>query len=95
MTWIESSPGLYQRPLGGVERPMVAVIATKRPAAREPVRIHCFAEFKCPGPPEKAIQAFKDAWRALHLIKSPDIATAFKDDFKQYKCPRPKSFGHG
>ncbi len=87
MVWTETSPGLYQRPLGEAEKPMVAVISADRPKAREPVRIHCFAHFNCPGSSEKVVRAFEDAWRALRLLKSPDIATTCKDGFKHYKVP--------
>jgi hypothetical protein len=87
MSWNETTPGLYQRPLGVTEKVMVSVIATERPISREPFRIHSVADFTAPNPSDKVAQAFKDAWKALRLIKSPDIATTFGDGYKHYKVP--------
>jgi hypothetical protein len=87
MSWYETTPGLYQRPLGAVEKIMVSVIAAEQPIPREPLQIHCVADFTAPNPSDKVAQAFKDAWKALRLLKSPDIATTFGDGYKHYKVP--------
>jgi hypothetical protein len=87
MSWNETTPGLYQRPLGTVEKIMVSVIAAEQPIPREPLQIHCIADFTAPNPSDKVAHAFKDAWKALRLLKSPDIATTFGDGYKYYKVP--------
>jgi hypothetical protein len=87
MSWNETTPGLYQRPLGGVEMIVVSAIAAEPPISREPLQIHSVADFTAPNPSDKVVQAFKDAWKALRLLKSPDIATTFGDGYKHYKVP--------
>ena len=87
MSWNETAPGFYQRPLGGTEKITLSAIAAERPSSREPIQIHCIADFAAPNPSDKVAQAFKDAWRALRLLKSPDIATTFGDGYKCYKVP--------
>jgi hypothetical protein len=66
---------------------MVSAIIAERPFSRGPVQIRCVADFTAPWPSEKVAQAFKDAWKALRLLKSPDIATTFGDGHKHYKVP--------
>ncbi|RMZ89572.1 hypothetical protein DV736_g3182, partial [Chaetothyriales sp. CBS 134916] len=87
MAWTQVSPSIYQRPLGEVEKPMVATISGERPRPREPVKIHCFAEFKCPRPAQQVTSTLRNAWKVLRLLKCPDIATTFKDGLKEYQVP--------
>lgn len=87
MLWNETTPGLYQRPLGGVEKGMVSAITAEQPISREPIQIRCIADFTAPKPSNEVARAFKDAWKALRLLKSPDIATTFEEGYKYYKVP--------
>ncbi|RMZ84691.1 hypothetical protein DV737_g943, partial [Chaetothyriales sp. CBS 132003] len=66
---------------------MVAIISGERPRPREPVKIHCFADFRCPGSVQQVASALRNAWRAFRLLKSPDIATTFKGELKEYQVP--------
>ncbi|KAI4124458.1 MAG: hypothetical protein LQ347_005725 [Umbilicaria vellea] len=87
MFWNETVPGLYQRSLGGVERGMLSAITSEQLISREPIQIRCIAHFSAPTSSDRVAQAFKDAWKALRLLKSPDIATTFGDGYKYYKVP--------
>lgn len=87
MSWIKTKTGLYQRPLGGVEKGMLSAITAEQPISREPIQIRCIADFTAPTPSNAVVQAFRDAWKALRLLKSPDIATSFRDGYKYYKVP--------
>jgi hypothetical protein len=70
-----------------MEVPMVGFISAKRPSPREPVKIHCIADFDVPHALDEVAHAFKEAWKAQRLLKSPDIATKFADGYTQYKVP--------
>ncbi|KEF51655.1 uncharacterized protein A1O9_12290 [Exophiala aquamarina CBS 119918] len=88
MSWTEITPGRYQRPLGGAENGMIAAITGERQLVREPIRIHAFADFMLEEEdPADVIAAFRDAWKALRLLKSPDIATTYGDGHSHYKVP--------
>jgi hypothetical protein len=88
MSWTETSPGHYQRPLGGAENGMIIAITVERQLVREPIRIHAFADFTLEeGDSNDVIAAFRDAWKALRLLKSPDIATTYADGHTHYKVP--------
>ncbi|KIV92405.1 hypothetical protein PV10_03705 [Exophiala mesophila] len=84
-SYTEDPPGsgLYQRPLTDGERGMIFGI--EQPSIRELIRIHTFADFRSSQPTEKVIPAVRNAWKALRLLKSPDIATTFGDGFKRYR----------
>lgn len=75
--------GIYQRSLTDGERGMIAGI--EQPSIRELIRIHTFADFCSSQPTEKVIPAVREAWKALRLLKSPDIAATFGDGFKRYQ----------
>ena len=87
MSWNEASPGVYSRTLGGVEQAQASLIAAERPDPREPIKVHCIADFLAPYPTDEVTQAFKEAWQALRLLKCPDIATTFEGNMKLYKVP--------
>lgn len=88
MSWIETTPGHYQRPLGGAENGMIVAITVERQLVREPIRIHAFADFTLEeGNSNDVIVAFRDAWKALRLLKSPDIATTYADGYTHYNVP--------
>lgn len=88
MSWVEITPGQYQRPLGGAENGMIVAITVERRLVREPIRIHAFADFTLEeGDSAGVIAAFKDGWKALRLLKSPDIATTYEDGHNHYKVP--------
>lgn len=87
MAWKETSQGFYQRPLGVSEKIMVSVIESENPVSREPIQIRSVADFIAPYPSTTVVLALKDAWKALRLLKSPDIATTFGDGNKYYKVP--------
>ncbi|KAK5046170.1 hypothetical protein LTR84_008627 [Exophiala bonariae] len=88
MSWTETKPGHYQRPLGGAENGMIVAITVQRQLVREPIRIHAFADFILDqGNSKDAIAAFRDAWKALRLLKSPDIATTYADGYTHYQVP--------
>lgn len=67
--------------------PMVAVISAGTPIPREPLQIHCIVDFTAPDSSDKVVQAFRDGWKALRLLKSPDIAATFGDGSKHYDVP--------
>ncbi|KAK4939198.1 hypothetical protein LTR10_020497 [Elasticomyces elasticus] len=89
MSWTQSSPGLHQRPLRDSEAGMAAIVTTERPFAREPIKIHAIASFTARHDCDKVIEALRDAWKALRLLKSPDIATTVISEVKQYQVPSP------
>ncbi|KAL6248479.1 hypothetical protein RBB50_004734 [Rhinocladiella similis] len=91
MAWTESTgtPGIFKRPLSISEEGMVSAVEAFRPSPRELIRINAFAEFTTRQPAQKVISAFRTAWKALRLLKSPDIATIFEDGYKVYQVPSP------
>jgi hypothetical protein len=73
---------------------MVAAVEAFRPSPRELIKIYAFADFtvtltSTPSAQtvEQAVSAFASAWKALRLLKSPDIATSFEDGYKSYHVP--------
>lgn len=66
---------------------MAAIVTSERPFAREPIKIHAIANFTARHAADKTITALKEAWKALRLLKSPDIATTVTDGVKQYQVP--------
>ena len=90
MAWTQSSPGIYSRPLGGIEQSQVSYIAAERPDAREPIKIHCIADFSAPYATDRVVQALKEGWKALRLLECPDIATTSDGGQKVYKVPSAK-----
>lgn len=67
---------------------MIVAITVERQLVREPIRIHAFAEFRLEqGSSNDIVAAFRDAWKALRLLKSPDIATTYADGNTHYKVP--------
>lgn len=86
MSWSERSPGLYERPLGAVERLMIPAVDTPHAIAREPVRIHAFADLTVRHPIQALVVALRQAWTAMRLLHSPDIATTFGDGCKRYQA---------
>jgi hypothetical protein len=89
MSWKEAKTGLYERPLGGVEKPLAFFIAAERPEPREPIQIRAIADVTISVAPDKVVKAFREAWKAARLLKSPDIATTFGDGYKRYQIPSP------
>lgn len=88
MSWTETAPGQYRRPLGGAENGMIVAITMERQLVREPIRIHAFADFTAEeSDAADVVAAFRDAWKALRLLKSPDIATTYEDGHSHYKVP--------
>ncbi|KAK7906169.1 hypothetical protein LTR67_000895 [Exophiala xenobiotica] len=94
MSYIETSPNLYRRPLSLSEKGMVAAVEAFRPSPRELIKIYAFADFtvtltSTPSVQtvERVVSAFASAWKALRLLKSPDIATSFEDGYKLYHVP--------
>ena len=88
MSWREESPGSWQRPLGEVEAMnLEAITGDRSQIPRELIRIHCFADFTVSHDTLQVFQAFKDAWKALRLLKSPEIAATFANGNKMYKVP--------
>lgn len=87
MTWSQSTSGLYQRPLGAFETPSVSSsAASEGTITREPIRIHTFADISAThSNAASVIDAFKEAWIALRLLKSPEIAATHQDGQKYYK----------
>ncbi|KAJ9664193.1 hypothetical protein H2198_000411 [Neophaeococcomyces mojaviensis] len=85
MDWREVKSGVWQRPLGGIESVMSSIIMVDHPPLQEPIRIHVVADFTTPYSSDQVVQAFRDSWKAIRLLKSPDIATTFADGHKQYK----------
>ncbi|KAK5086891.1 hypothetical protein LTR05_004061 [Lithohypha guttulata] len=71
MAWIESSPGIWGRPLALTEIGMIAPLASLLPS--NPAY-----------PATQVVSALRSAWKALRLLRSPDIATTFKDGQKIY-----------
>ncbi|KIW59863.1 hypothetical protein PV05_00129 [Exophiala xenobiotica] len=95
MSYIETSTGLYRRPLSLSEKGMVAAVGAFRPSPRELIKIYAFADFtvtQSAQTVEKVVSAFASAWKALRLLRSPDIATSFEDGFKLYHVPSPEAF---
>lgn len=90
MTWIQTSPGLFTRRLGAIEQSQVSYITASSPNQREPIKIHCIADFTSPHSQSEVESAFKEAWKALRLLKSPDIATEFRDGQTTYQVPSPQ-----
>lgn len=90
MAWIETTSGRFERPLGGTELGMLAALAGDKPQPREWIKIHCVAEFSTTHSAQELPSAFKEAWKALRLLKSPDIATSFSDRKKIYTVPSPQ-----
>ena len=76
---------MFQRPLGGIETGMSSVLAAANP--REPLRIQAWADFTAPYTQDEVTTAFRGAWQALRLLKSPDIAATIEDGKKCYKVP--------
>lgn len=68
---------------------MIGAITVERQLVREPIRIHAFAEFRLDhqGNFNDIVAAFRDAWKALRLLKSPDIATTYADGDTHYQVP--------
>ncbi|KIW21500.1 hypothetical protein PV08_02080 [Exophiala spinifera] len=97
MAWTESSPGPpaghFKRPLNLAEKGLISVIEAFRPSPRELIRINAFADFTIASPSglhvtrDDVISAFRTAWKALRLLKSPDIATTVEDAYKVYQVP--------
>lgn len=88
MSWSETEPGHFRRPLSGAENGMIVAITTERQLIREPIRIHAFADFIVEaGNPKDVVAALSDAWKALRLLKSPDIATTYADGYTHYQIP--------
>lgn len=85
MVWAETSPGLFQRPLGGTEIAMLAVLSGDQPPAREYIKIHCVVDVTSKHSNSKVLPALRDAWKALRILQSPDIATSFANGQKCYK----------
>lgn len=85
MAWLESTSGLYQRPLGAQETPSISPSAASQGVTREPIRIHAFADLSSSRPFADVLQAFKQAWTALRLLTSPEIAATYHDGQKLYK----------
>lgn len=90
MTWAETAPGLFQRPLGGTEIGMLAVFPGDQPPAREYIKIHCVVDFTSASPTSQVVPALRDAWKALRILQSPDIATSFGNGQKSYKVAEVK-----
>lgn len=89
MSWIENAPGLFERPLGSTEAGMAAILAGPSPPAREYILITCVVGFKAHHLGHEVFPAVRQAWKALRLLKSPDIATTFGEGKKFYQVPTP------
>lgn len=85
MAWTEILPGRHQRALGGIEMGMSSVLSAAHP--REPLRIQAWADFTTPHSSDDIVTAFRGAWQALRLLKSPDIATTIAGGHKHYEVP--------
>jgi hypothetical protein len=75
---------------------MVAAVEAFRPSPRELIKIYAFADLTVTNTltqpaqtVEQVVSAFASAWKALRLLKSPDIATSFEDGYKSYHVPFP------
>lgn len=86
MSWVAKESDIYERPLGEMEQSMVpaGLIEARHLYSREPNLIYTIVEFAAPYEEDRAITALRDGWKALRLLQSPDIATAFRDGHKQY-----------
>jgi hypothetical protein len=91
MAWIETSPGKFARPLGSVEQSQVGYITAPSSSTREPIKIHCIADYSSSKPQSEVEQAFRRAWKAVRLLRSPDIATEFEDGQSIYRVPTPET----
>ena len=87
MAWTETSSSVYSRPLGKCEHAMTAFISGERPSPREPIKIHCIADFTTSRSAEEVIAASRQAWKAVRLLKDPGIATTFENRRTEYKIP--------
>jgi hypothetical protein len=87
MAWIETSPGYYQRPLGGAELLVVGAALTEPPVAREAIQIRALANFTAPDSTDRVTASFRKAWKVFRLLRSPDIATTCDQKNKSYKVP--------
>jgi hypothetical protein len=87
MAWVETSPGKFARPLGSIEQSQVDYITASASLTREPISIHCIADFSSSKPQSEVEWAFRKAWKAVRLLKSPDIATDFENGQSIYRVP--------
>ena len=73
-SWEECRENVFVRALGGAELPYVRLIH-ENPCARQAIEIHCVLEFQSDHDSHQLEEALRSAWKALRLLKSPDIAT--------------------
>lgn len=87
LEWIQTSHGSHERPLGVAEIGMSSMVASV--TDREPLRIQAWAEFTSTSArsSEDICSACRTAWKALRVLRSPDIATTFDSSKKFYKVP--------
>ncbi|KAJ5159372.1 uncharacterized protein N7482_006376 [Penicillium canariense] len=92
MSWKAITPGVYERPLGDLEKSMLpaALIHAREVYSREPNLVHTVVDFSIPCEGPQVAVALREGWKALRLLKSPDIATTYQnrqpEGVKQYRA---------
>lgn len=62
-----------------------ALIQAREVYSREPNLVYTVVDFSIPCEGRQVAVALREGWKALRLLKSPDIATTYQDGMKQYR----------
>lgn len=86
MTWTETQPGLWQRPIGENESMIKMIGDAGRGSGKDVWSISATACFAASVEPKPLTQALRDGWTALRF-RHPSIATTTDGDTLQYHVP--------
>ena len=92
MSWQETSPGRYERPLDDIEIFFKEIADQGKPLNREHWAVRIYAQFQYDASPSETLDALQRSWKTVRY-DHPEIASYTGGDKKVYEVPSSAALG--